>query len=157
MIYPVVVVLMDGIKCRALLDPGSGHSYASATLIENLNKKPVRTKHKQIEMMVCSITQKINSYEATILSVDEKFTMTTVICKVDKSVLLTIPNPRYEELLGKYSHLSKVIMNGNDKKSNLPIHVILGASDYSKIKTGTKPKLVNLWSQLLSALHWDGQ
>ena len=33
-------------------------------------------------------------------------------------------------------------MNDNNKKSNLPIHVILGASDYSKIKTATKPKIV---------------
>ena len=32
-------------------------------------------------------------------------------------------------------------MNDNDKKSNLPIHVILGASDYSKIKTATNPKI----------------
>ena len=140
-IYPVVVVLVDGIKCRALLDTGSGSSYASATLIENLSKKPVRTEHKQIEMMVCSTTQKINSYEATISSVDEKFTMTTVLSKVDKGVLLTIPNPRYEELLRKYSHLNEVVMNDNDKKSNLPIHVILGASDYSKIKTAMKPKI----------------
>ena len=90
-VYSVVVVLVDGIKCRALLDTGSASSYASATLIENLNKKPVRTEHKQIEMMVCSTTQKINSYEATISSVDEKFTMTTVLSKVDKGVLLTIP------------------------------------------------------------------
>ena len=91
-------------------------------------------------MMACSTTQKINSYEATILSVNEKFTMTTVLSKVDKGVLLTIPNPRYEEL-GKYSHLSEVVMNDNDKKSYLPIHVILGASDYSKVKTATKPKI----------------
>ena len=100
-VYPVVVVLVDGIKCRALLDTESGSSYASATLIENLNKKPVRTGHKQIEMMVCSTTQKINSYEAIISSVDEKFTITTVFSKEDKGVLLTIPNPRYEDLMGK--------------------------------------------------------
>ena len=67
--------------------------------------------------------------------------MTTVLSKVDKGVLLTIPNPRYEELVRKYSHLNEVVMNDNDKKSNLPIHVILGASDYSKIKTATKPKI----------------
>ena len=140
-VYPVVVVLVDGIKCRAILDTGSGSSYASASLIERLNKKPVRTEHKQIEMMVCSTTQKIDSYEVTISSVDEQFTMTTMLSKVDKGVLLTIPNPRYEELLRKYSYLSEVVMNDNDKKSNLPIHVILGASDYSKIKTATKPKI----------------
>ena len=35
-IYPVVVVPVDGIKCRALLDSGSGNSYASSSLIKNL-------------------------------------------------------------------------------------------------------------------------
>ena len=33
MIYPVVVVVVDGIKCRALLDTGAGSSYASAALV----------------------------------------------------------------------------------------------------------------------------
>ena len=33
-VYPVVVVEVDGIRCRALLDTGAGSSYGSATLIE---------------------------------------------------------------------------------------------------------------------------
>ena len=37
-IYPVVVVVVvDRIKCRALLDTGTGSSYASAALVERLN------------------------------------------------------------------------------------------------------------------------
>ena len=39
-IYPVVVVLVDGIKVGALLDTGSGSSYASAALIDWLSKRP---------------------------------------------------------------------------------------------------------------------
>ena len=35
-IYPVVVVVVDGIKCRALLDTGAGSSYVSAALVERL-------------------------------------------------------------------------------------------------------------------------
>ena len=52
-IYPVVVVVVDGIECRALLDTGSGSSYASAMLIERLSKKPTRTVYKNIDMMMC--------------------------------------------------------------------------------------------------------
>lgn len=140
-IYPVVVISVDGIKCRALLDSGSGSSYASSSLIENLNKKPTRTEHKHIEMMVCSTTQKVHSYKVNISSVDENFEMSTMLNKVDKSVLLTIPNPGYEELSKKYNHLEQVVMNDNDTKQDLPIHVILGASDYSRVKTETKPKI----------------
>ena len=32
-------------------------------------------------------------------------------------------------------------MDDNDKKSELPIHVILGVSEYSRIKTEKKPKI----------------
>ena len=32
-------------------------------------------------------------------------------------------------------------MNDNDKKSNLPVHVILGATIHSKIKTATTSKI----------------
>ena len=35
-IYPVVVVEVQGVKCRALLDTGAGCSYASAALIDHL-------------------------------------------------------------------------------------------------------------------------
>lgn len=34
--YPVVVVNVEGIKCRALLDTGAGSSYASSALLERL-------------------------------------------------------------------------------------------------------------------------
>ena len=140
-IYPVVVVSVDRIKCRALLDSGSGSSYASSSLIKNLHKKPAQTEHKQIEMMVCSTTQKVNSYKVNISSVNKKFEMTTMLNEVDKSVLLTVANPRYEELLKRYRHLEGVVMDDNDEKSELPVHVILGASDYSRVKMETKPRI----------------
>ena len=46
--------------------------------------------------------------------------MTTRISQVDKSVvLLTVPNPNYEEPIHKYSHLHSVVMDDNDKKSEI--------------------------------------
>ena len=140
-IYPVVVVVVDGIKCRALLDTGAGSSYASAALVERLNKRPTHIEHKQIEMMLCSTIQKVQSYTVKVANVDGRFEMTTKVSKVDKGVLLTIPNPNYEELISKYPHLEGVVMDDNDKKSELPIHLILGASEYSRIKTETKPRI----------------
>lgn len=41
--YPVVVVEVEGIKCRALLDTGAGSSYASATLLDHISS----IKHKK--------------------------------------------------------------------------------------------------------------
>ena len=46
-----------------------------------------------------------------------------------------VENPNYKEKINKYRHLKGVNIEDNDTKSVLPIHVILGASDYAKIKT----------------------
>ena len=140
MIYPVVVVLVEGVQCRALLDTGAGSSYVSAALLQRINKQPVRTEYKRIDMIMCSTTQLISVYNLKVRDVDGKFELQTTVNKVDKGVLLNIPNPRYAEII-KYDHLTGVVIEDNDTKSELPIHMILGASEYSRIKTDEKPKI----------------
>ena len=156
-IYPVVVVLVDGIKVRALLDTGSGSSYASAALIDRLSKRPTRTEHKRIDMMMCSTTQKIEVYNVNVSSITGKFAMETEVNKVDKGVLLSVPNPRYAEKINQYPHLEGVVMDDKDSKPVLPIHLILGASEYSRIKTVTKPKIGNPCEPVaeLTAFGWS--
>ena len=58
-IYPVVLLKVDGIKTRALLDTGAGSSYASAKLIDALHKQPAETKTKRIEMVLGYTTTKV--------------------------------------------------------------------------------------------------
>ncbi|XP_028405750.1 uncharacterized protein LOC114528320 [Dendronephthya gigantea] len=156
-IYPVVVVLVDEIKVRALLDTGSGSSYASAALIDRLSKRPTRTDHKQIDMMMCSTVQKIEVYNVNVSSVTGKFAMEAEVSRVDKGVLLAVPNPSYAEKINQYPHLEGVVMDDNDSKPVLPIHLILGASEYSRIKTDTKPKIGNPGEPVaeLTALGWS--
>ena len=67
--------------------------------------------------------------------------MATTVSKVNKSVLLSVPNPRYSEKINQFTHLEGVVMDDGDTKSELPIHLILGASEYSWIKTDTKPRI----------------
>eukprot|EP00794_Sanderia_malayensis_P016265 gene16265-biopygen13818 len=140
-IYPVVIVKVDGIKCRALLDTGAGSSYMSATLSQLLNKKPSRTEHRQIEMMMHSTSKKIDIYAVTVENLKENFQLNVNVSKVDKPVLLSLPNPNYEHLIKTYKYLEGVKMDDTDTKSELPIHMILGASEYSKIKMNTKPRV----------------
>jgi hypothetical protein len=49
-IYPIVLVEVEGIKTHALLDTGASSSYASTKLINALKKKPKEVKTKRIEM-----------------------------------------------------------------------------------------------------------
>ena len=61
-IYPVVV-LINGIKCGALLDSGTGSSYISSTIANLFGKPPFRKETKQIEIMMNSITRNIEIYK----------------------------------------------------------------------------------------------
>ena len=90
---------------------------------------------------MCSTTQRIEVYNVNVSSITGKFAMETEVNKVDKGVLLSDPNPRYAEKINKYPHLERVVMDDKDSKPVLPIHLILGASEYSRIKTVTKPKI----------------
>ena len=73
------------------MDTGAGCAYASAVLIKHFGKQPSRTEHKRIDMMMYSITQKIEQYDVNISNTRGKFEMT----KVDKGVLLSITNPQW--------------------------------------------------------------
>ena len=125
-VYPVVVVDVDGIRCRALLDAGAGSSYASAALSSKLNRKPDRREYKTIEMMMTSTSQKIEMYKVQVSNIKGVFSLPTTLSKVDKGTLLTIPNPRYVDTIAKYQHLKGVEIDDTDFKPELPIRVILG-------------------------------
>ncbi|PFX34964.1 Uncharacterized protein K02A2.6 [Stylophora pistillata] len=71
-IYPVIVVDVDGIKCRALLDTGAGSSYASAALIKEIGKQLSRMEQKRIDTMTCSTNQKIYQYDVKISRKSQK-------------------------------------------------------------------------------------
>ena len=44
--YPVAIIKVNGVKCRALLDTGSGSSYISESFIDLLKINPVRKEQK---------------------------------------------------------------------------------------------------------------
>ena len=140
-IYPVVVVEVEGVKCRALLDTGSGNSYVSSTLMNLTKKKPVRQEIKTIEMMLHTTTKKIDVYNVEITNINKNFSMSSEVNCVDRPVLLTFQNPRYREVIASNSHLEGIEMDDVDTKPMLPVHMILGASDYSRVKTTTPAKI----------------
>ena len=91
-----------------------------------------------------------------IASVVNDFEVMATVRNVDKAVLLLLPNPQYECIIEKHQHLKEIVMNDKDKKPELPIHMILGASEYTKVKTETKSKLENPGEPVaeLTALGW---
>lgn len=63
--------------------------------------------------------------------------MNVNLIKVEKGELLTIDN--YEAVIAKYPHLKGVKVRDWDTKPQLPVHVVLWAREYARIKTGTPP------------------
>ena len=155
-IYPVVVVNVNNVTCRALLDTGAGSSYASSALLKKLNLQPVRKETKRIEMMMHSTTRKIDVYEVEIKDVTGSFKITTEVSKVERETLISLPNPNYETVLQQHQHLRDITMNDTDTKAELPIHMILGASEYTRIKIQEMPRIGQSGEPIaeLTSLGW---
>ena len=138
-IYPVVVVEVLGVKCRALLDTGAGSSYASAALLDRLKIRPHQREVRQIEMMMGVVTKPVEIFKVQISSLKGDFLLETDVTLVNKKQLLSLENPRYQQVLERYDHLKGVKIDDMDTKDFLPVHLILGVCDYTKIKTETAP------------------
>ena len=121
---PVVVILVDGVKCRALLDAGAGSSYVSAGLMYILRKKPTRKETKHIEMMMNSTTKNIKIFKVQIEIVHRDVSFETELYKVERRDLLKLPNPHAADLIKRHHHLRGIRMDDNDQKKELPVHVI---------------------------------
>ena len=126
--YPVVLIEIEAVKYRALIDTGAEASYASSTL-------PIQTEIKKTETLMSTNTRKIKIYSVKTQDINCEFNFETELNHVEKEVLLELLNPKYRELQKIYIHLKNLQINDYYPKSELPVHVILDISDYTKIKT----------------------
>ena len=155
-IYPVVVVRVKGVRCRAMLDTAAGSSYISSAMVRHLGMKPSRTEERCIEMLMANTVKTFNIYKLEISDDNGTFTLETEITQVDRDVIMTIPNPQYQDVSKKYNHLKRVKIIDKDTKKELPMQISLGASDYSRIKTSTGTRVGNLVNLLPSTQDLDG-
>ena len=58
-VFPVVVVAVNGVKCRALIDSGAGGSYSSAKLIKIIDSKPIESRVQRVNMLLDSKTTRM--------------------------------------------------------------------------------------------------
>ena len=130
----MVLVKVNGIIVRALIDSGAGSSYASAKLIDMLQLKPCEVKTKRVDMLMGSCVERFETYETVMTSMDNNYQMDVKLTKVHKDKLLAIDNPNYEALIARYSHLSDVTIIDDDKKAILPVHVVLRGVDKTRTR-----------------------
>ncbi|XP_068674447.1 uncharacterized protein [Montipora foliosa] len=137
--HPVVLVKLNGVTCRALLDTGATDSYASGYILDRLNLVPSRTLTRQIQTIVGTVTKRTETYNVQVSDTKGNYTIPLSANRIDQAELLCVENPNYREMIGKCRHLKGVDIE-EPTKSLLPVHVILGASDYAKIKTSTSQR-----------------
>ena len=91
----MVLLKVDGIITRALIDTGARSLHISTKVGDMLNKKSCKISTKRVEMLMGSHLTKLETYNITIQSLDNTFKMDTKLTKVSKSELLAIDNPHY--------------------------------------------------------------
>lgn len=140
-VYPVVKVSVEGVLCRALLDTGAESSYASAALLDKLPKRSRAKEVRRIEMMLGATTREVELSTIKVRSIEGGEELSVDVTRVERGELLRINNPHYQKIIDSYAHLKGVEMTDHDPKPHLPVHVILGASDYAAIKTSERPRV----------------
>ena len=91
--------------------------------------------------MLGVITRQVEIYSINVKAVDADFALNVDVTRVDKGQLLMLKNPMYQQLLKLYPHLKGVQMHDTDDKAELPIHLILGASEFARIKKDSAPRV----------------
>ena len=110
-VFPVVLLKVDGITTRALIDSGSNSFYVSAKVADMMSKKPSESMTRQVEMLM-------DLHDADLSSIDGEFRMDAKLTKVNKTQLLTIPNPQYQRIAATYPTSSQLILRTRTPKNS---------------------------------------
>jgi len=103
--YPLVVVEIEGINCRALLDTGVGSSHASATLLDRIPTSKRKKEIRKIEMLFGVVNTRSRTGHYQDFGHKRKIFPAVEVSKVDKGEPLSLENPNYQEMIAKYPHL----------------------------------------------------
>ena len=124
--------------------------------MDALQLQPVEKKTSRIDMLMTSKVAQLEIYKVKVQALDSDYELETKLTKVNKSELLFVENPKYNNLLQKYHHLKEVNLNETETKKSLPIHVALGSGEYARVKTQERPRVGNEGEPIaeLAKLGW---
>ena len=77
-------------------------------------------------MMMEVVTKPVEIFKVQINSLRGDFLLETDVTLVNKKQLLSLENPRYQQVLETYDHLKGMKMDDMDTKEFLSVHLILG-------------------------------
>ena len=139
-IHATLVAKVNGIPARVMIDSGSGSSYICTSLLTELKLKPSRVEKRIIEQMYGTVNRRVEIFELKLTSeAVEDFEMDLTCINGEKEILTYLPNPGIKGLKKKYDRFMCLSFSDEDtQEDKLPVHVILGTSDFQRIRT-TEP------------------
>ena len=142
-LHPTVVAMVNSEKVRIMLDSGAGSSYVCTDLLTKLNLKPVRREKKTTEQLYGTIKKNMEIYNVKLLSLMfEDFTMNMECTNAEKDILTYLPSADIKQAKKKNGRLRRLQFTDDNNANGLqPIHIIMGAADYQRIKTTEPPIL----------------
>ena len=134
---------VKGQEIRIMIDTGASSSYVCSSLITKLNLTPAYKENRCTEQMFGTITKVVEIYQIKIEStVTNGFSLNIRCINGERDVLTYLPNPQFQKLKRKYKRLERMrFCDEDNSEDQLPIHIMLGAADYQRIRSAEPPVL----------------
>ena len=136
-VHPTLRVKIGDEEVRVMIDTGATSSYICSDIVTKLKLTPVRKEKRCIEQMYGTVSKVVGVYEVTLQSLAVLGYNIKIECiNAEKGILTCLPNPRIAEL--KERNLSLRELNLFEEETtceSMPVHLILGVSDYQRIRT----------------------
>lgn len=142
-LHATVRAKVNGQDARIMIDTGAGSSYIGSDLVTKLQSSPVRRETRCIEQMYGTVTKRVELHSVNIQSTAiEGFNLDVQCINAEKDILTFLPNPRIKELKRRYPRLRKLPLSDEETLTdNIPVHIILAAADYQRIRSTEQPIL----------------
>ena len=142
-LHPTTKGKVSGEDVRIMIDTGASSSYVCSDLITRLSLKPKRREQRCIEQMYGTVTKRVDIYDIHIESAAVVgFSLDVECINAEKGILTNLPNPNVEDLKRNFGQLRRLPLCDEENSSEqLPVHIILGAADYQRIRSTRKPIL----------------
>lgn len=92
-------------------------------------------------MMLGVATPEVELTSVNVANLKGDLQLSVEVTRVEKPKLLELDNPKYNDTVESYTHLKGVEMDDSDTKTMLPVYLILGVSEFAKIKTTQAPRV----------------
>ena len=136
-IHPTLHASVNGEKVRIMIDTGASSSYICSDLISLLGLKPVRREKRCIEQMYGSMSKTVEVYKTQLRSIVNEETLDIECINAEKDVLTFLLKPCIDQIKKNNHRLRRLVFCEETIQSDLlPVHIMLGVTDYQRIRTG---------------------